>query len=205
MPSDALLAWQTDRVPRLQNVEADCLHLEALHAAAPGRVQEYIRSYVVLLSAEFQGFCRDLHYECAAKLVLSVTPLALQNVLRSQCVFHLKLDTGNANPVNPAPLRGKLAPRARRRHAAGRAKSLRLRQAPAERPARRSAPPPAACGAVPTVAPVAAVAPDTPPPVRLQASVQCPLPAPWRTRSEPPVAGPWPSDRSPPAPAAPGD
>jgi hypothetical protein len=100
MPSDALLAWQTNRMARLQNVEADCLHLEGLHAADPGRVQEYIRSYVVLLSAEFQGFCRDLHYECAAKLVLSVTPLALQDVLRSQCVFRLKLDTGNANPGN---------------------------------------------------------------------------------------------------------
>ncbi len=100
MPSDALVAWQTKRMPRLQMVEADCLHLEALHAADPSRVQVFIRSYAVLLSAEFQGFCRHLHDKCADGLVDSVNPLALQDVLRSQCVHRRKLDTGNANPDN---------------------------------------------------------------------------------------------------------
>ena len=100
MPSDALVAWQTERMPRLQMVEVDCLHLEALHAAAPNRVQEFIRSYAVLLSAEFQGFCRDLHDKCAESLVDSVNPPALQAVLRSQCRYGRKLDTGNPNPGN---------------------------------------------------------------------------------------------------------
>ena len=100
MPSDALVAWQTERMPRLQMVEADCLHLEALHAAVPNRVQEFIRSYAVLLSAEFQGFCRDLHDKCAESLVDSVNPPALQAVLRSQCRYGRKLDTGNPNPGN---------------------------------------------------------------------------------------------------------
>ncbi|HEV3261219.1 MAG TPA: HEPN domain-containing protein [Gemmataceae bacterium] len=100
MPSDARLAWQTDRIPRLQNVDADCLHLEALHAADPDRVQEYIRSYAVLLSSEFQGFCRDLHTECADGLVDSVNPVALRRVLRAQCVYGRKLDTGNPNAGN---------------------------------------------------------------------------------------------------------
>lgn len=100
MPSDAPLAWRSARMPGLQNVEADCLHLEALHSADPGRVQEYIRSYVVLLCAEFQGFCRALHDECAEKFVDSVTPVSLQDVLRSQCVHRRKLDTGNANRDN---------------------------------------------------------------------------------------------------------
>jgi hypothetical protein len=100
MPSDALLAWRTDRIPRLQNVEADCLHLEVLHAAAPDRVQEYIRAYAVLLCSEFQGFCRDLHSECADRLVDSVNPVALRAVLRSQCVYGRKLDGGNPNSGN---------------------------------------------------------------------------------------------------------
>ena len=98
MPSDALLAWQTDRMPRLQKVEDDCIHLEALHPADAGRVQEFIRSYAVLLFAEFQGFCRDLHDECAEKFVDSVNPAPLRDVLRSQCVFRRKLDTSNPNP-----------------------------------------------------------------------------------------------------------
>ncbi len=111
MPSDALLVWQTNRIPRLQNVEADCLHLEVLHAADPDRVQEYIRSYAVLLSSEFQGFCRNLHSECADRLVDSVHPVALRGILRSQCVYGRKLDGGNANAANlarglqPLPLR----------------------------------------------------------------------------------------------------
>jgi len=100
MPSDALVAWQTERMPRLQKVEADCLHLEALHVADANRVQEFIRSYTILLSAEFQGFCRDLHDECAEKFVESINPMALQAVLRSQCRYGRKLDTSNPNPGN---------------------------------------------------------------------------------------------------------
>src|SRR4051812_38566900 len=98
MPSDALTAWQTERMARLQNVETDTLHLEVLHAAVPDRVQEYIRSYAVLLSAEFQGFCRDLHDECADKFVMGITSAPLQALLRSQCVYGRKLNTGNPNP-----------------------------------------------------------------------------------------------------------
>jgi hypothetical protein len=100
MPSDALIAWQTDRIPRLQNVEADCLHLAALHAADPGRVQEYIRSYAVLLCSEFQGFCRELHTESVDRLVDSVGPPALRDVLWTQCVYGRKLATGNPNAGN---------------------------------------------------------------------------------------------------------
>ena len=100
MPSNALLTWRGDRIPRLQNVEADCLHLEALHAATPNRVQEYIRSYAVLLCSEFQAFCRDLHDDCADNFVASATPIPLQRLLRLQCVYGRKLDTGTPNPGN---------------------------------------------------------------------------------------------------------
>ena len=100
MPSDALLAWQTDRNPRLVNVEADCLHLEVMHAADAARVQEHIRSYAVLLSSEFQGFCRELHSECADRLVDTVAPIALRSVLRAQCAYGRKLDRGNPDEGN---------------------------------------------------------------------------------------------------------
>ena len=101
MPSDALIAWQAERKLRLQNVEADCLHLEALHTTDVSRVQEFIRSYAVLLSAEFQGFCRDLHDECAEKFVDSIKPVALQAVLRAQCRYGRKLDTSNPKSGKP--------------------------------------------------------------------------------------------------------
>lgn len=100
MPSDALIAWRTVRVPRLNNVEADCLHLAALYPADPDRVQEYVRSYAVLLSSELQGFCRDLHSECAKKVVASVGAVPLRTLLRSQCLYARKLDTGNPSVGN---------------------------------------------------------------------------------------------------------
>lgn len=100
MPSDALIAWQTLRLPRLHDFETDCLHLQGMYSAAPHRVQEYIRSYVVLLTSEFQGYCRDLHSECTDKLVASVNPINLREVLRFECRYGRKLDTGNPNPSN---------------------------------------------------------------------------------------------------------
>jgi hypothetical protein len=100
MPSDALLAWRGQRIPRLQNVEADCLHLEALHPADPDRVQEYIRAYAVLLSSEFQGFCRDLHSESAERLLDSISLADLRAVLQAQCAYARKLDTGSPTPGN---------------------------------------------------------------------------------------------------------
>lgn len=98
MPSDALIAWQTVRLPRLHDFESDCLHLQSLHPANPDRVQDHIRSYVILLSSEFQDYCRDLHTECTDRLVDAVHPIALHAVLRNECVYGRKLDTGNPNP-----------------------------------------------------------------------------------------------------------
>src|SRR5436309_1405207 len=100
MPSDALIAWQTVRMPRLDNVEADCLHIEVLHAGDPDRVQEFIRSYAVLFYAEFQGYCRDLHDECADRLIDSINVPALRDVLRSQCVYRRTIDKGNPTSGN---------------------------------------------------------------------------------------------------------
>ena len=56
-------------------------------------------AYAVLLSSQFQGFCRDLHAECIYHIVQQV-PAALQNVLRGELVRDRKLDRGNANSGN---------------------------------------------------------------------------------------------------------
>lgn len=100
MPSDALNTWRIYRIPRLQEIEADCLHLQAMHGAASDRAQAYIRAYAVLLCSEFQGYCRELHNECADILVAAVVPFELRAVLRGQCLYGRKLDTGNPNVGN---------------------------------------------------------------------------------------------------------
>jgi len=53
----------------------------------------------VLLSSQFQGFCRDLHSECVQHIVQRV-PAPLQNVVRGEFVRDRKLDRGNPNPGN---------------------------------------------------------------------------------------------------------
>jgi hypothetical protein len=54
----------------------------------------------VQLSAQFQGFCRDFHSECADYLVAPVANTVLREMLRDNLVFGRKIDRGNPNPGN---------------------------------------------------------------------------------------------------------
>ena len=65
MPSASLLGWRNDRMLRLGAVEAQCAACLVLAPPQPNLVEENLRGYVLLLSAHFQGFCRDLYTECA--------------------------------------------------------------------------------------------------------------------------------------------
>ena len=72
MPSASLLLWQNDRMPRLQEIENQCA---AVLAAVPlnlALIDENLRGYLLLLSAHFQGFCRDLFTESATAIVVRV-------------------------------------------------------------------------------------------------------------------------------------
>lgn len=54
----------------------------------------------MLLSSQFQGYCRDLHSEAVDFVVVNVTPSSLANVVRSTLLQGRKLDHGNPNPGN---------------------------------------------------------------------------------------------------------
>ena len=62
--------------------------------------QQLNQAYAVLLSSQFQGYCRDLHSECATYFVQSVPTGLLQTPLRNVIVLNRKLDKGNPNPGN---------------------------------------------------------------------------------------------------------
>lgn len=99
MPSVSLLHWRTDRMPRMQQVDLQCA---ASLAAVPPNLQlvdENLRGYVLLLSAHFQGFCRDLYAECAQLVVSKVRP-SLQILVERQFTAQRKLDHGNPNVKN---------------------------------------------------------------------------------------------------------
>jgi hypothetical protein len=100
MPSIALQNWSTGRAAALDEIE----HAHrSVGGTGPGRrylTQHINQAYAVLLSSEFQGFCRDLHDECTGYLVAPVASAVLLATYRSNLLFGRKLDTGNANAGN---------------------------------------------------------------------------------------------------------
>ncbi len=101
MASISLNHWQTRRLTELDE-------LEAAHAAVggvgPGRryaTQQINQAYTMLLSSQFQGFCRDLHSEAVDHICAQgAAPNVRFDVLRKRLTTGRKLETGNPNPGN---------------------------------------------------------------------------------------------------------
>ena len=98
--SVALKTWKKDAKRALDEIAA-------AHAAVGGQTrgrryatQEINHAYAVLLSSQFQRFCRDLHTEAVAHLVAAVLPPSLRPILRARLCDNRKLDHGNPNPGN---------------------------------------------------------------------------------------------------------
>lgn len=53
-----------------------------------------------MLSSQFQGFCRDLHTECADAIVGFLPSGDIQSLMGDGLLLGRKLDTGNPNPGN---------------------------------------------------------------------------------------------------------
>ncbi len=99
MPSVALMNWQNDRLPRLNEVEAHCAAVATLMPLRPAFLDELLRGLVLHLSAHFQGFCRDLYTECSQKCIATI-PTGLQNTAQFQFFAHLAIETGNPSYAN---------------------------------------------------------------------------------------------------------
>jgi hypothetical protein len=84
---------------RLGEVDAQCAASLALAPPQPHLVEENLRGYVLLLSAHFQGFCRNLYTECA-QIVVSKVRAMLRTLIQAQFTAHRKLDHGNPNLQN---------------------------------------------------------------------------------------------------------
>lgn len=135
MPSRSLGIWSAARLPRLAALEGQ----SAATAADLALHGQNLRGLVMLLSAEFQGFCRDLYGECS-EAVIRAMPTWAQSVAHKQFATKLFLDKGNAtletlrgdfarfdfelgaviaaNPANPTRLSGLSRLNAWRNHAA---------------------------------------------------------------------------------------
>jgi hypothetical protein len=95
MTSKALTNWQTDRAIRLDR-------LEVAHRAVGGRLLAggLCRALVLQLTAEFQGFARDLHDEASYALVATLAPgdPLRQQRLRVPYELGRRIDRGSASP-----------------------------------------------------------------------------------------------------------
>lgn len=100
MPSRSLVVWNENRLQALGSVER--AHA-AIVGKGPGRrylTQQINQAFAVLLSSQFQGFCRDLHSECVDSLGNGIAPASAQEVARLNLLKGRKPDTGNPNPAN---------------------------------------------------------------------------------------------------------
>jgi hypothetical protein len=100
MPSPSLRMWRSDARRALD--EIDAAH-RAVAGQGQGRryaAQQINQAYVVLLSSQFQRFCRELHVQCVEHAGAAAVPVPLGIVLRARLTEGRKLDAGNPNPGN---------------------------------------------------------------------------------------------------------
>lgn len=100
MPSASLDQWLLDRANALDEIERAHRSVGGTGRGRRYATQQINQAYAVLLSSQFQGFCRDLHSECAGYLVAPVVDADLRTMSRAGLVQNRKLDRGNPNAGN---------------------------------------------------------------------------------------------------------
>jgi hypothetical protein len=100
VPSAAYKRWSQDR-------QHDLDEFEAAHRAVGGggrgrryATQQINHAYTVMVSSQFQGFCRDLHSEAVSFLERSTAPQLVAQTFGLVMMQGRKLDAGNPNPGN---------------------------------------------------------------------------------------------------------
>jgi len=83
----------------LAEIDTQCAGSLAFVPPQPNLIDENLRGFVLLLSAHFQGYCRDLHSETAQIIATRVRP-TLQVLVQTQFIPRCKLDRGNPNMEN---------------------------------------------------------------------------------------------------------
>jgi hypothetical protein len=101
MPSRSLQRWQGERSAALDEIEAAHGKVGGKGRGRRHETQQLNQAYALLLSSQFQGFCRDLHSEAVDRIVSFVqTTPQITVTLREQFTTARKLDRGNPNSGN---------------------------------------------------------------------------------------------------------
>jgi hypothetical protein len=99
MPSSSLSRWTADRMHGLHEIDVQCATSSAATPANPYLVEENVRGFILLLSAHFQGYCRDLYTESALIVASKIRP-TLRVLVQEQFTANRKLDHGNPSIDN---------------------------------------------------------------------------------------------------------
>ena len=94
MPSQSLIRWTNVRLPRLSAYDAECALKFAL-APTPPVAEEMLRGYVMLLSANLQGFCRDIYTESLMIVTVNAPTLQMMGFIEAMGSAGVELDRVN--------------------------------------------------------------------------------------------------------------
>ena len=100
MPSNSLETWRTVRAKALNEIVAAHRMVGGTGRGRRFATQQLNHAFAMLLSSQFQGFCRDLHTECVDCLSDLAVNTVLKDVLHVEFSLFRKLDKGNPNPGN---------------------------------------------------------------------------------------------------------
>ena len=103
MPSLALQRWRTDRATTLDEIESVHRSVGGAGHKKRSATQQLNQAYALLLSSQFQGFCRDLHTECADAVTDVLPSPDLKSLMSDGLLLVRKLDTRNRTPETLAP------------------------------------------------------------------------------------------------------
>jgi hypothetical protein len=99
MPSITYEDWRSSRAKALNEIASGHAAVSGTRRGRRFNTQQFIQAYAVLLAAQFQGFCRDLHSECVDHLIRAiVSPPVVWPLVRDEFTRDRKLDRGNAQP-----------------------------------------------------------------------------------------------------------
>ena len=99
MPSNSYRIWRTTRATVLDEVADAQATVGGSERGRRYATQQLVRAYAVMLAAQFQGFCRDLHDDCVEHLLRVIgPPPSLRPLLLDELTRGRQLDRGNAQP-----------------------------------------------------------------------------------------------------------
>lgn len=97
MPSQSLSRWTGERADALDEIESAHALVGGTERGRRYTTQQINYSYAALLSAHFQGFCRDLHSE-SIDHIAAIVPAQVQTFLRVEFIWNRSLGRGNRHP-----------------------------------------------------------------------------------------------------------